>query len=499
MFATTLAPTLTAPHPNPALSLIPTLDRSSLLTDLYQLTMAACYCGEGLDQRPARFELFARKLPKNFGYLIAMGLSQVLDYLEHFQFTTDQITALQNTGLFQHVPDRFWDVLGTGHFSGDIWAVPEGTVIFANEPILRVDAPLWQAQIVETYLLNVINYQTLIATRAARIRDVAGEQAILLEFGTRRAFSPQASLWAARAALAGGFDATSNVLAALELGQTPSGTMAHALVMALTALAGSEDQAFTAFHRYFPDAALLIDTYDTVAAADRLAQKVAAGAPPVQGVRLDSGDLVSLSQSVIDRLPEAQVFASGDLDEFEIERLRRDGAMIHGYGLGTKLVSGNPVNGVYKLVDMDGIPVMKEAEGKITYPGCKQVFRQMGPEGVRDRLGLQTEIPGPGEIPLLQLMMKAGQRVQPPSVVPSNSAPPGIAPGAAAQPGLSQAVHSRCPATQLAAIAQYTRSQVVQLPAALRRITNPDPNPVTLSADLEALTAATRKHSASCR
>ena len=189
----------------------------SLLTDLYQLTMAACYVGEGLDQRRASFELFTRRLPDNFGYLVAMGLEQALAYLEQFSFDAAQIAALQTSGIFTHAPDRFWSLLADTRFSGDVWAVPEGTIVFANEPLLRVEAPLWQAQIVETYLLNTLNYQTLIATRAARLRDVAGAQATLFEFGTRRAFSPQASLWAARAALAAGLDATSNVLAAFQL------------------------------------------------------------------------------------------------------------------------------------------------------------------------------------------------------------------------------------------------------------------------------------------
>ena len=448
----------------PPSTLVPSLSHCSLLTDLYQLTMAACYCGEGLEQRPARFELFVRTLPPDFGYLVAMGLSQVLDYIQSFSFSSAQIAALQDTGIFGHAPDRFWNLLAQGRFTGDLWAVPEGTLIFANEPILRVDAPLWQAQLIETYLLNTINYQTLIATRAARIRDVAGADALLLEFGTRRAFSPQASLWAARAALAAGFDATSNVMAALELGETPSGTMAHALVMALTAMAGDEDQAFTAFHRYFPGAALLIDTYDTVAAADRLAQQVQTGAE-IPAVRLDSGDLVSLSQAVVDRLPDTQVFASGDLDEYEVQRLRAAGAPITGYGLGTKLVTGTPVNGVYKLVDMDGVPVMKEAAAKITYPGCKQVFRTVDQGQFRgDRLGLMTDCPQPGEYPLLQPMVQAGERLYGPE--------------------------------PLATIAQRTQAQVALLPDPLRRITAPAPAPVVLSTALEALTQATRRSSA---
>src|SRR6476646_2476208 len=168
----------------------------SLLTDLYQLTMAACYTGEGLEQKTASFELFMRRLPEGFGYVIAMGLAQALEYLEKFRFTPAQIDALQSTGIFANAPQKFWSLLAEARFTGDVWAVPEGTAIFANQPLLRIEAPLWQAQIVETYLLNTINYQSLVATRAARIRDVAGQQAMLLEFGTRRAFSPQASLWA---------------------------------------------------------------------------------------------------------------------------------------------------------------------------------------------------------------------------------------------------------------------------------------------------------------
>ncbi|NBD32938.1 MAG: nicotinate phosphoribosyltransferase, partial [Cyanobacteria bacterium] len=260
---------------HPALTVSP--EDYSFLTDLYELTMGACYVGEGIAQKRASFELFARRLPPSYGYLIAMGLAQALEYLQQLHFSREQIQQLQQMELFHHAPAEFWSILEGKVFTGDVWAVPEGTAVFANEPLLRVEAPLWQAQLAETYLLNTLNYQSLIATRAARIRDVAGETAKLLEFGTRRAFSPQASLWAARAALAAGFDATSNVAAALKLGEVPSGTMAHSLVMAIAALRGKEDQAFTAFSRYFPEAPLLIDTYDTVAAAERLAQQVQAG------------------------------------------------------------------------------------------------------------------------------------------------------------------------------------------------------------------------------
>lgn len=379
----------------------------SLLTDLYQLTMTACYVGESIDRSAASFELFVRKLPKGFGYLIAMGLAQALEYLEQLQFSPAQIAALQATGIFNNAPDRFWELLATARFTGDVWAVPEGTAIFANEPILRIEAPLWQAQIVETYLLNAINYQTLVATRAARLRDVAGADATLLEFGTRRAFSPQASIWAARAAIAGGLDTTSNVLAALKLGYQPSGTMAHSLVMAISALEGSEREAFTAFHRYFPGAPLLIDTYDPIAAATGLAKQIAAGEIELSGIRLDSGDLIALSEQISEILPNVDIFASGDLDEWEIAKIRAAKAPINGFGLGTKLVTGSPVNGVYKLVEIDNIPTMKKSPDKMTYPGKKQIFRQVkSGKFTKDLLGLTTEGTG-----LLELVMSKGDRL----------------------------------------------------------------------------------------
>ncbi|AFZ37533.1 nicotinate phosphoribosyltransferase [Stanieria cyanosphaera PCC 7437] len=424
----------------------------SLLTDLYQLTMAACYTGEKIADRRASFELFVRKLPSNFGYLIAMGLAQALEYLEKLQFNQTQIEALQATEIFAHAPAQFWSLLKSGRFDGDVWAVLEGEAVFANEPILRVEAPLWQAQLVETYLLNTINYQTMIATKAARMRDIAGKEAKLLEFGARRAFSPQGAMWAARAALAAGFDSTSNVLAALKLKQQPSGTMAHALVMAITALSGEEDQAFEAFDHYFPQAPLLIDTYDTIAAAKRIAQKKI----EVSGVRIDSGDLVELSQQVRSLLPEIEIFASGDLDEWEINRLQKEGASINGYGIGTQLVTGTPVNGVYKLVEIDSIPTMKQSSSKATYPGRKQIFRQIiDGEIAQDRLGLATEAPKSGEKSLLQLIMKDGVRLQPPET--------------------------------LTAIRQRTANTVASLAKPTRQISNPQSIAVTISDALKSL------------
>lgn len=442
-------------------SLVPSPVDYSLLTDLYQLTMAACYVGEGLSDRPASFELFARRLPQQFGYLVAMGLEQALDYLSALEFTPEHVAALQSWPMFNQVSERFWEKLLDTRFTGDVWAVPEGTVVFANEPLLRIDAPLWQAQLVETYLLNTLNYQTLVATRAARLRDVAGDRAILLEFGTRRAFSPQGALWAARAAIAGGLNATSNVLAAVQLGQKPAGTMAHSLVMALSALEGTEDDAFIAFHNTFPGAALLIDTYDTVAAATRLATLVEQGAMQVPSVRLDSGDLVALSQAVRSRLPHTQIFASGDLDEFEIARLMAAGATIDGYGLGTKLVTGEPVNGVYKLVEIDGIPTLKASAQKVTYPGRKQILRCIEHDQWQgDRLGLCTEAPRANEFPLLQQVMKQGERLLEPE--------------------------------SIEAIAQRTRQSVLQFPPEVRTISQPPLIEPTLSAALQDMTQQTQ-------
>lgn len=433
----------------------------SLLTDLYQLTMTACYVGKGLDQKRASFELFVRQLPEGFGYLIAMGLEQALDYLEKFRFSPAQLNALRATGIFQQAPAQFWSLLAEFSFTGDIWAVPEGTAVFANEPLLRVEAPLWQAQIVETYLLNTLNYQSLIATRAARIRDIAGPEATLLELGTRRAFSPQGALWAARAALAAGFDGTSNVLAALKLGQKPSGTMAHAFVMALTATSGSEEEAFKAFHEYFPGAPLLIDTYDTVAAAQMLLKKIDAGEMQLSGVRLDSGNLTSLSQEVRSLLPGVSIFASGDLDEWEIAKLKAAGACINGYGLGTKLVTGTPVGGVYKLVEIDGIPTMKQSNNKVTYPGRKQIFRRWEKGEIHsDRLGLISESLE-GEQALLQLFLKQGKRVKHPA--------------------------------SLAEIRDRTCNSVASLPAATRQLNQPQQLPIEISSPLRELTEKTKR------
>ena len=420
-----------------------------LLTDLYQLTMGACYVNAGCDRKRASFELFVRRLPEGFGYLIAMGLAQAVEYLQNLHFTAAQIESLQATGIFINADRHFWDLLRNFRFEGDLWAVPEGTAMFANEPFLRIEAPLWQAQLVETYLLNTINYQTLIATKAARLRDVAGDRITLLEFGTRRAFSPQASLWAARAALAAGMDATSNVLAALKLGRKPSGTMAHSLVMALNATAGSEAQAFSAFHQVFPNSPLLIDTFDTIAAAHDLAEKIKSGEMQVKGVRIDSGDIAAVSKEIRSILPDVEIFASGDIDEAEIIRLKGLGAPIDGYGIGTKLVTGTPVNGVYKLVEIDHIPVSKKSSGKQSIAGRKQIWRSFE-NGVitGDRLTHISEFPKSSEQPILELIMQDGKLLK--------------------------------PLDDLDAIAQRTRNSVQSLPQSVRNIANPETIPMSV-------------------
>ncbi|MEL7039561.1 MAG: nicotinate phosphoribosyltransferase [Cyanobacteria bacterium J06592_8] len=443
----------------------------NLLTDLYELTMAACYAGEGVAEQWASFELFTRRLPENYGYLIAMGLAQALDFLEQFHFSAAQVEALRSLKIFTHAPEEFWSLLENAKFTGNVWAVPEGTAIFPNEPLLRVEAPLWQAQIVETFLLNTLNYQTLIATRAARLRDVAGPQTKLLEFGTRRAFSPQASVWAARAALAAGLDGTSNVVAALKLGREPVGTMAHSLVMAVGALEGGEDEAFAAFHRYFPGSTLLIDTYNILDAAQRLAEKIKQGEMELKGVRLDSGDLAPLSKQVRSLLPGISIFASGDIDEWEIARLKAENATIDGYGLGTKLVSGSPVNGVYKLVEVDDHPVMKKSKDKASYPGRKQIIRTYKQGDIQsDCLALvsedrETQDKSNGQsisqVELMQLVVKEGERIAPPEALDT--------------------------------IAERTANSVASLSPEIRRLDNPIRFPVELSHGLQQLTERVRE------
>ncbi len=288
-----------------------------LLTDLYELTMAAAYFENHVDA-PATFELFIRSLPPNRGYLLAAGLEQGLEYLEHFSFSTKQIDFLRSHSAFTHIGNGFFDFLSKMRFGGEVWAVPEGTPVFALEPLLRVTAPIIEAQIVETFLLATVTFETLIASKAARVVQSAGGRQVI-EFGSRRAHGPEAGVLAARAAYIGGCAGSSNVEAHYRFGVPSFGTLAHSFVMAYE----SEEQSFRDFNRVFPDhGVLLLDTYDTLAALDKV---IGAGLRPA-GVRLDSGDLASLSREVRKRLDRAgltatRIVASGDLDELSIAAL----------------------------------------------------------------------------------------------------------------------------------------------------------------------------------
>jgi nicotinate phosphoribosyltransferase len=351
----------------------------TLSTDLYELTMAAAYFENGLHQ-PAVFELFVRSLPPHRSYLIAAGLEQALDYLANLRFSSSEIEFLRQQPVFKHVSAEFLDYLAELRFTGDVWAMPEGTAAFAMEPLLRVTAPIIQAQIVETFLLSTVNFQTLIASKAARVVTAARGHNVT-EFGTRRAHGPQAGLLAARAAYIGGCAGTSNVEAGRRFGIPMFGTLAHSFVMAFD----QEEEAFEAFLKVFPETAtILADTYDTIAAVKTLARKFGSTVP---AVRLDSGDLLGLSRQVRQILDDAgmsktKIFASGDLNEYRIAELIANDAPIDAYGVGTELATSYDapaLGGIYKLVsDSVGGKIrsrMKLSTDKATYPHAKQVWR----------------------------------------------------------------------------------------------------------------------------
>jgi nicotinate phosphoribosyltransferase len=353
----------------------------ALLVDLYELTMGESYVAQGIDDRPATFQLFCRNLPQGWGYLVAAGIEDALEFLADLQFGDDDLGFLDETGLFSAA---FLERLSTLRFSGEVRAMREGTVFFANEPVLELTGPLLEAQLVETALVNVVHFQSLIAARAARCVDAADGRR-LVEFGLRRAHGGQAGIEVARASYLAGFDATSDVLAGQRYGIPLAGTMAHSYIECFS----SETEAFEAFTQSYPDGStLLIDTYDTVQGAHRAAEvacKLAATGGRLGGVRLDSGDLLELSRRVREvldgaGLPGMTVFASGNLDEYEIARLLAAGAPIDGFGVGSRLAvsDGAPsIDLVYKLVDFDGRPVLKLSADKATLPGSKQVWRRL--------------------------------------------------------------------------------------------------------------------------
>lgn len=350
-----------------------------LTTDLYELTMAAAYFDNRINDK-AVFELFVRRLPRNRSFLIAAGLEQALDYLSSLRFTAGQIDYLRSHPAFVNVSREFFDYLAGFRFTGDVWAMPEGASVFAMEPIIRVTAPIIEAQIVETFLLSTINFQTMIASKAARVVTAARGRSII-EFGTRRAHGSEAGLFAARAAYIGGCIGTSNVEAGHLFGIPTFGTLAHSFIMSFD----DEDEAFHAFIKVFPKTAtILVDTYDTIAAVERLARDFG---PVIPAVRLDSGDLLDLSirvRQILDQagMRETKIFASSDLNEYRIADLIARGAQIDSFGVGTELATSydSPaLSAVYKLAGLERggrfEPRIKLSEGKATYPGAKQVWR----------------------------------------------------------------------------------------------------------------------------
>ncbi len=386
---------------------------SALLTDQYELTMAASFLSQSMNAT-ATFDLFVRRLPAERRFLVATGLAQALGYLKQLRFTDSDVTYLRSLGTFD---DDFLGYLADFRFTGDVWAIPEGEVCFPGEPLMRVTAPLIEAQVVETALLATVAHQTAIASKAARIA-IASADRDFVDFASRRAHGPEAAVRGARAAFIAGAAATSNALAGKRYGIPLSGTMAHSYVMAFQ----DEREAFRCFVRDFPTSAvLLIDTYDTVEGARNavaVAHELAGeNARPV-GVRLDSGDLGELSlrvREILDEgeLPDVRIVASGDLDEYRIRSLIDSGAPIDSFGVGTQMgVSADApaLSAVYKLVEYDERPVLKLSTDKVSLPGRKQVWRDTGAgSGLEDMIGLEEETAHAGR-PLLHQVMVKGSR-----------------------------------------------------------------------------------------
>jgi nicotinate phosphoribosyltransferase len=430
-----------------------------LATDLYQLTMMAGYQHAGITGR-STFELFVRNLPAGRAFLVTAGLEQALDLLESLRFTADEIRYLRTVPALAAAPDAFFDdLLPSFRFTGDVWAVAEGEVVFPHEPLLRVTAPALQAQLVETALLATVTFQTSIASKAARIL-AAAEGRPVIEFGSRRAHGLDAALHAARAAYVAGCVATSNVEAGYRYGIPVSGTMAHSWVMSFA----HEIDAMRAYLDLFGErTTVLIDTYDTVAAAHAI---VLAGLRP-GSVRLDSGDLVALSREVRRVLNEGgleatRIIVSGDLDEHRIAQLLADAAPIDAFGVGTALSTSSDapaLGGVYKLVEIERddamAPVLKLSAGKRTMPGSKQVWRLLqNGRTAGDVLALASE-PSPGGRPLLSQVMRGGERLHP-------------------SPGIEE-------------VRRHAADALRELPDGLRRLQHWDAYPVRPSEALQAL------------
>jgi nicotinate phosphoribosyltransferase len=430
----------------------------ALLTDLYQLTMLQGYYEQNREEL-AVFEFFVRKLPKSRGYMVAAGLAQVLAYLEEVQFSPDEIDWLAGTGRFK---PAVLDRLEAFRFTGDVHAMPEGTVFFPHEPILRITAPLPEAQLVESRLINLLHFQTLIASKAARSVLIAPDK-LLVDFGMRRAHGSEAALLAARATYLAGFGGTATVNAGMYFDIPIYGTMAHSFVQTYS----RESQAFIDFAEANPDnVVLLIDTYDTEAAARKvvdLADTLHVQGIKIKGVRIDSGNLAEHAikvRRILDQggLQQATIFASGSVDEYKLAALMAQQAPIDGFGIGTHLDTSADapyLDCAYKLQEYAGIARRKRSEGKATWPGRKQVYRNYDDHGFMcgDTVTVENT-PCTGN-PLLQPVMQGGRTVLP-------------------QPSLME---SR----------EYAKGQLSRLPAALRELVDTPDYPVIISAELQAL------------
>jgi nicotinate phosphoribosyltransferase len=433
-------------------------DNRALLTDLYQLTMLQGFYRQGMEET-AVFEFFVRKLPEKRGFLMAAGLEQVLDYLENLRFSSREVDWLAGTHRFT---PAFLERLVDFTFTGDVQAMPEGTVFFPNEPVLRITAPLPEAQLVESRVVNLLHYQTLIASKAARSVLIAGNK-LLVDFGMRRAHGEEAALLAARASYLAGFSGSATAAAGMAFDIPVYGTMAHSFVQAHE----QEEQAFLHFAQANPDnVVLLIDTYDTEQAAHKvvgLASRLKEQGIGIKGVRLDSGNLADHAckvRDILDRggLREVTIFASGSIDEYVLDQLVGQHAPIDGFGIGTRLDTSADapyLDCVYKLQEYAGIARRKRSEGKATWPGRKQVYRNYSENGKMqgDTVTLDGA-PCAGQ-PLLRPVMQGGRAI------------------------------SRKPSLQ--DVREYSREQLHRLPAALRRLSDTPEYPVAISEELQAL------------
>ena len=388
-------------------------ENRTMLTDLYQLTMNATYFNSGKND-PATFDLFIRKLPKDWGYFIANGIEDAIDYATNIHFKADDIAYLEGLKYFK---GEYLDFLNEFKFTGEIYAIKEGTPMPANTPLIRVTGPRTEAQLIETALLNTINFQTMIATKANRVVQAAGN-ALVADFGLRRAQEQDAGMKGARACYIAGVGATSNVLAGKEYGIPVTGTHAHSLVMTYP----TELEAFREYTKSFPDnSTLLIDTYDTIQGARNaiiIAKELERKGKKLGAVRIDSGNLADLSKQVrtiLDKanLPYVKIIASNDLNEYKIYDLKQKGAKIDGYGVGTEMITAKPVAaipGVYKIVEDESGAKIKLSADKKTYPGKKQVYRvEQDGKFVEDILALEGEkVEGK---PLLEKIVENGERI----------------------------------------------------------------------------------------